>query len=295
MKFMDVFIRDQWDQMGEFIDNISSTSKPTNKPGFDGFIDIGKELAKLHAFFVDLIPNLEQSAFENLDGFKEVIGKISEQLEKPFSEKPSLSQQKLDKIIEDTAKSTSVNTFKQKINSIVTNTYFSSTNILSSTPMAERRPYGGGLPPHSASMMDMHEFQHQAEFSGFQLNGSQSSIPATGSFGSFNNSNNALPTNNYLASTENLPTNPRLLHSQSHQAPLSFANPAYQQRKRQMSPESGSPKQAFNRGLSFPGSLSMTALNDPQTDPTVPRHLDQSASKPNEQKPRSSQPKGIVN
>lgn len=89
--------------------------------------------------------------------------------------------------------------------------------------------------------------------------------------GSFNNSNNSHRPS--LTSTENLiepitsstvgqsryqPPN-WIRHQQ--QPPLSFSNPAYQQRHQ---------AELIQRGVSSPASLSMSAL-DHQTDPTVPK------------------------
>jgi len=60
MQFMDVFVREQWDDMGAFIDNVSDPTAPFLSKGFEGFIDLGKEFAKLHAFFVEVLPTLTE-------------------------------------------------------------------------------------------------------------------------------------------------------------------------------------------------------------------------------------------
>lgn len=57
---MDVFVREQWDQMGEFISDVSDASKSSITSGFEGFIDLGRELAKLHAFLTEVIPGMDQ-------------------------------------------------------------------------------------------------------------------------------------------------------------------------------------------------------------------------------------------
>ena len=60
MQFMDVFVREKWDEMGTFIDNVSNPSIPPLPKGFEGYIDLGKEFAKLHAFFVEVLKTLNQ-------------------------------------------------------------------------------------------------------------------------------------------------------------------------------------------------------------------------------------------
>ena len=60
MQFMDAFVREKWDDMGTFIGNVSDPSIPSLPKGFQGYIDLGKEFAKLHAFFVEVLPSLDK-------------------------------------------------------------------------------------------------------------------------------------------------------------------------------------------------------------------------------------------
>lgn len=60
MKFMNVFVREQWDQMGSFLNDVADVNKTTTGNGFEGFIDVGREMAKLHAFMRDSITEMEQ-------------------------------------------------------------------------------------------------------------------------------------------------------------------------------------------------------------------------------------------
>lgn len=63
MQFMDSFVRDKWDVMEEFMSNVSNNSYSTLTRGFEGYIDLGKEFAKLHAFFVEAFPTLNEVRF----------------------------------------------------------------------------------------------------------------------------------------------------------------------------------------------------------------------------------------
>ena len=63
MNFMDAFIREKWDDMTEFVDNVSSHEFTSLEKGFEGYIDLGKEFARLHSFFAELMTNLDSVSF----------------------------------------------------------------------------------------------------------------------------------------------------------------------------------------------------------------------------------------
>lgn len=59
MKFMNVFVREQWDQMGAFLNEVANAGNVSAENGFEGYIDLGREMAKLHAFLKDIISELD--------------------------------------------------------------------------------------------------------------------------------------------------------------------------------------------------------------------------------------------
>ena len=54
MSHMDEFIRKNWDAMTSFVDDISSSTFTSFDRGFEGYIDLGNEFARLHQFFKEL-------------------------------------------------------------------------------------------------------------------------------------------------------------------------------------------------------------------------------------------------
>lgn len=61
---MDVFVREKWDEMGTFINNVSDPAISPHPKGFHGYIDLGKEFAKLHTFFVEILKTLNKVSKE---------------------------------------------------------------------------------------------------------------------------------------------------------------------------------------------------------------------------------------
>ena len=67
MGFMDYFIRTNVDKLTMFIQNITSTQLSLDAVvGFEGCIDLGNELAKLHMFLVNLF---ESSSVDSVSVF----------------------------------------------------------------------------------------------------------------------------------------------------------------------------------------------------------------------------------
>ena len=77
MQFMDIFVREKWDDMGTFIGNVSDPSIPSLPKGFHGYIDLGKEFAKLHAFFVEVLPTLDKVFYFFCLCLKEKVFRVS--------------------------------------------------------------------------------------------------------------------------------------------------------------------------------------------------------------------------
>ncbi|XP_039270186.2 uncharacterized protein LOC120344922 isoform X3 [Styela clava] len=245
MKFMNGFVREQWDQMGGFLDDVTDASKTSSLNGFEGFIDLGRELAKLHAFFTETLPEMDQNIVNDLGNLPKVLGKITDLINHPPPSPQNGSHIYQHRVV---SKSTSQLSALDKISEDAQLSN-ANDNILmppdsTSTPNTGRRNI---IPQDVSSLLDMDGYPTLTTTTNLSDNGSQTSIPANGSF---NNSNNSHRPS--LASMENVEfqtINANAQQQASYQAPrcasrstkppLSFSNPAYLQ-----------------RGLSSPAALS---------------------------------------
>ncbi|CAK8674687.1 unnamed protein product [Clavelina lepadiformis] len=227
MQFMDKFIREKWDDMGEFINNVSDPTLPPLHKGFQGFIDLGKEFAKLHAFFVELMPTLDKKTIDALGELPDIIDKVSESLENPGKisspySTPKLERPDLTQIVEDVALTHDADQVRPA--------------GCSNTPMIDRR---NRLPSSAAtSLLNLREFVNAAEDGQYDVpsttanaytpshHGSHHSIPNSNN----NNAGSHGSVRQTLSSTENLMTSSGG-KQYGERPPLMFSNPAYQAQK----------------------------------------------------------------
>jgi len=84
MQFMDQFVRERWDDMTSFVDNLSNRDMTSSaQMGFEGYIDLGREFARLHSFFSELMPALDAATFSALHPLPEILSNISDLLDPP--------------------------------------------------------------------------------------------------------------------------------------------------------------------------------------------------------------------
>jgi len=82
MSHMDEFIRKNWDAMTAFVDDISSSTFTSFDRGFEGYIDLGNEFARLHQFFKELFqsPAFNKDILGKLEPLPSILNDISELL-----------------------------------------------------------------------------------------------------------------------------------------------------------------------------------------------------------------------
>ncbi|MEQ2246153.1 Disabled 2-interacting protein, partial [Ilyodon furcidens] len=79
MLFMNDFVERQWSSMQRFLQEISNPDGLNHTAGFDGYIDLGRELSSLHT----LLTELDQSCLSKLAPLPRILRDVSAALVHP--------------------------------------------------------------------------------------------------------------------------------------------------------------------------------------------------------------------
>nr|CAB3262185.1 uncharacterized protein LOC100178487 [Phallusia mammillata] len=268
MQFMDAFIRDKWDVMGEFISNVSDHAYPALKRGFEGYIDLGKEFAKLHAFFVEVLPGLNENIIQSLGELPEIISKISKSLESPCTA-PALRPSGSRLRCVSTEPSCDLTQIDEDFQPATASVSIHAECSQSSVGASNRSP------PTASSLLDLRHLVSVHDDSacddlgvanGFSPShhGSHSSVALSSSFNNSNNNTSNPRTRQTLLSMENLEKRNRSQDS----SPLMFSNPAY----RVKSQSAASPLTSKRKSSSDCARGPLAFTNPLQTIPSSKSH-----------------------
>uniref|UniRef100_A0A3Q2XYJ3 RAS protein activator like 2 n=1 Tax=Hippocampus comes TaxID=109280 RepID=A0A3Q2XYJ3_HIPCM len=83
MAFMNDFLEREWAGMTRFLSEISNRDSATGVAGYDGYVDLGREMALLHGMLADVVAQLDEATVAKLGPLPRILGDLSRRLATP--------------------------------------------------------------------------------------------------------------------------------------------------------------------------------------------------------------------